>query len=642
MNTIASFRTILAAIVLSLGTYADDFVWQGTCDERWGTCCPRGGDWYNNWFTEPIVGDCPGMLPGPGDHVYLFAHTVRLDQAVRIETFSSSGPFYLVSGGGLGHLWVDGSAVFDGVLHFEDGVLSSTGTGSFEINNLVEFSSGAAKTVALTTMNISPFARGRVADPCEIRLDLADLNIWPSGTFEFLADASIVNNPGGGGGNHVFNSGHLLKDGSAGVSRIEPPFFNLGVVDVRTGTLRLNNGSGRSNGAFIIEPGGVLEIAAHTFGPGATVVSDGTDGFVRVPGAGVFEIAGGAAPAIPNFWMAAESHVRGAGELDVAGSFLWFGGFFEGTGNIRLAGETGITTGAPKGAVDCRIVNSGHITWLDEGNLTLAWAVMDNTGVFYVHTDADIEGGTVNNAGTFGKLAGTGETSIASFANENRLRASSGRLQFDRFVQSDGESFLDGGSLGFVGPADFLGGAIAGAGEIAGSMRNVAATVRPGLPVGMISITGFYEQNADGRCEIDLAGVVPGTGFDRIEIGGWANLDGALSVRLMGEFQPSPGDAFEIMTYAGREGNFSAIALPDHRPEWTLLFEVSDTGVSLFTALPGDLDGDGGIALGDLAALLGRYGLTGGAEYADGDLDGDGDVDLGDLTVLLSRFGVRY
>jgi hypothetical protein len=53
---------------------------------------------------------------------------------------------------------------------------------------------------------------------------------------------------------------------------------------------------------------------------------------------------------------------------------------------------------------------------------------------------------------------------------------------------------------------------------------------------------------------------------------------------------------------------------------------------------PGDLDGDGTVALADLATLLSHFGMS-GATAADGDLDGDGDVDLADLAGLLSLFG---
>lgn len=52
--------------------------------------------------------------------------------------------------------------------------------------------------------------------------------------------------------------------------------------------------------------------------------------------------------------------------------------------------------------------------------------------------------------------------------------------------------------------------------------------------------------------------------------------------------------------------------------------------------LPGDLDRDGDVDLGDLSALLAAFGSGPG-----GDVDGDGDTDLADLSVLLTSFGGR-
>lgn len=53
----------------------------------------------------------------------------------------------------------------------------------------------------------------------------------------------------------------------------------------------------------------------------------------------------------------------------------------------------------------------------------------------------------------------------------------------------------------------------------------------------------------------------------------------------------------------------------------------------------GDLEGDRDVDLSDLAALLGHFGMAGGASLADGDIDSDEDVDLSDLAILLSHFG---
>lgn len=51
-----------------------------------------------------------------------------------------------------------------------------------------------------------------------------------------------------------------------------------------------------------------------------------------------------------------------------------------------------------------------------------------------------------------------------------------------------------------------------------------------------------------------------------------------------------------------------------------------------------DLNGDFQVSLGDLAQLLGHFGLS-GATHAEGDIDGDGSVSLSDLVALLAEFG---
>lgn len=52
-----------------------------------------------------------------------------------------------------------------------------------------------------------------------------------------------------------------------------------------------------------------------------------------------------------------------------------------------------------------------------------------------------------------------------------------------------------------------------------------------------------------------------------------------------------------------------------------------------------DLNGDGATDSTDLSILLGNFGTTGGAIFAQGDVDGDGDVDSTDLSLLLTEFG---
>ena len=75
--------------------------------------------------------------------------------------------------------------------------------------------------------------------------------------------------------------------------------------------------------------------------------------------------------------------------------------------------------------------------------------------------------------------------------------------------------------------------------------------------------------------------------------------------------------------------------MTDYDDVWNCTFVLR----GIVSACAADIDGDGDTDLGDLAQLLGNYGMTSGAEFEDGDLDGDGDVDLGDLAALLGDYG---
>ena len=67
---------------------------------------------------------------------------------------------------------------------------------------------------------------------------------------------------------------------------------------------------------------------------------------------------------------------------------------------------------------------------------------------------------------------------------------------------------------------------------------------------------------------------------------------------------------------------------------------VPDIGAVEFSpSCPGDLDGDGQVALSDFGIFASNFGLDGGATPQQGDLDGDGAVLLSDLSIFASLFG---
>lgn len=77
--------------------------------------------------------------------------------------------------------------------------------------------------------------------------------------------------------------------------------------------------------------------------------------------------------------------------------------------------------------------------------------------------------------------------------------------------------------------------------------------------------------------------------------------------------------------------------IPGGGPAETLTLSVTMELVP--SSCPGDVDGSGGVDLGDLNAVLANFGLASAATLGDGDASGDGSVGLADLNIVLAAFG---
>ncbi|MEO5341560.1 MAG: hypothetical protein H7837_13770 [Magnetococcus sp. MYC-9] len=105
---------------------------------------------------------------------------------------------------------------------------------------------------------------------------------------------------------------------------------------------------------------------------------------------------------------------------------------------------------------------------------------------------------------------------------------------------------------------------LTGSGAIHGDVFN-AGLVSPGNSPGIQSIVGDFTQSQAGELLIQIGGTTPGpgspnvdSGYDQLQISGTANLDGRLTVSLLGGFQPQAGQIFDIMTYGTTSGHFAA------------------------------------------------------------------------------------
>src|SRR3954468_1668176 len=77
---------------------------------------------------------------------------------------------------------------------------------------------------------------------------------------------------------------------------------------------------------------------------------------------------------------------------------------------------------------------------------------------------------------------------------------------------------------------------------------------------GEVTFGGDVTFGAGSTLEIELAGTQPGTQYDVVHVGGAATLGGTMQVVLLNGFVPQPGDAFQVLTFGSRVGDFARYA----------------------------------------------------------------------------------
>jgi hypothetical protein len=83
----------------------------------------------------------------------------------------------------------------------------------------------------------------------------------------------------------------------------------------------------------------------------------------------------------------------------------------------------------------------------------------------------------------------------------------------------------------------------------------------------VLSVTGAFTQVSTGVLEVHLG--LPG-GYDQLQVGGLATLDGTLTAVAPPEFMPSAGDGFDVLTWdptLGYSGQFATVNVPDLGPD---------------------------------------------------------------------------
>jgi hypothetical protein len=143
------------------------------------------------------------------------------------------------------------------------------------------------------------------------------------------------------------------------------------------------------------------------------------------------------------------------------------------------------------------------------------------------------------------------------FNNTGTVIAMAGSLSFVSYAQTAGSLALTGGIVS-GNLLNITGGRLVGNGTISGSVTN-GGQLSPGASPGTLLITGNYTQLSSGVLNIELGGLIAGSQYDRMIVGGTASLAGTLHVTRLNGFQPAAGNRFQAMAFASRSGNFAQL-----------------------------------------------------------------------------------
>ncbi|HNQ87025.1 MAG TPA: CARDB domain-containing protein [Verrucomicrobiota bacterium] len=635
INRLQILRLVVGAFASGLaaaGSQAADIVWTNT----------SGGTWHTpaNWS--------PNVVPTLTDNVLITtpgAYTVSITSTAAAASLSASGSAgtntlalnsgeLRVSGtmslgnGTLfraagGNLIVEGSAEVNGPTEWQGTAV--TGPGPLRLNGPLTAQPGFARFLTgLTVVVAGGGSGGGFALQGGTVLSNA-----PGSVFE-LSDGNGIGNFGGTDG--VFLNAGTLRKTAASDPSVFVPLISSGGLEVQTGTLLLRGG-GQFAGPVSVAAGAVLNFLSGTHECTAEAVLSGA-GTLRTSG-GVARIACPAAATLTNEvtggtfeWVAAEdlelpallarggSMVLGRA-VTVNGPTEWQGTAVTGPGPLRLNGPLTAQPGFARFLTGLTVVVAGGGS--GGGFALQGGTVLSNApGSVFELSDGNGIGnfggtdGVFLNAGTLRKPGSSDISVFVPLINSGAVSVEDGVLRLRAAsVQTEGLTALEGGNLAATVSFELRGGELTGSGTISGSLTNSGGIVRPGAPIGRLAVTGDFGQGAAGTLEIDLGGELAETGFDVVQVGGKAVIDGVLRASTVNGFVPSDGESFAFLGASARSGRFDAVDLSPGTPRLVVI----DLGASL--AL---LRSESTFA--DLALGNGTADRTQGGFHADQVLDG--------------------
>ncbi len=243
----------------------------------------------------------------------------------------------------------------------------------------------------------------------------------------------------------------------------------------------------------------------------------------------------------------------GAGLLDVDVAFTNDGTVEVLTGTVSFDGTlTNLTGGTLNGGTwivrdNASLLTPGANITENQANVTLEGVTSSFPKFNAIASNTATGSFTIQNGRIF--------TTSAAYSNAGSTTISAGSVFLvpagNNYTQTAGTTTVDGSLT-----ADAIlinGGTLLGVGVLHGDVSN-AGHVAPGTSPGVLVIDGDYTQTAAGVLDVEIASA---TMFDQLQISGAASLDGTINVTRPGGFVPVLNDAFPVLTFASRTGDFA-------------------------------------------------------------------------------------
>ncbi len=614
MKTFFKLCSLLAPVwwLAAFDTHAADIVWTNTAGGNFNVAA--------NWS--------PNQVPGADDRAFItnngtYAVTFNASATVAgLTVGGDSGSIFFNQTSGTLTLSGPGMLNSNSVYTLSGGTL--TGAGDLTAGGAFNWTGGTMSGAGVTT----------IASGATLTLDGGNRTLtartlvnagqatWNAGTVSMTSGAVLSNAPGAtfeaafdgslgavGGSEAIHNAGLWRKTGGEGTASLRESFFNSGTVEVQSGRLSLQSG-GMNSGTINLASGTTLDFAGGVHqletdsvvtGPGDVVFNSGTvhvlgeftpSGSNTISGATVnFDAPTGVA--LTELTVSSGT-LSGTNEVTVTDALTWTGGTMSGAGVTTIASGATLTLDGGNRTLSGRmLVNAGQAAW-NAGTVSMtSGAVLSNApgATFEAAFDGSLGavGGSeaIYNAGLWRKTEGDGTASLReSFFNSGTVEVQSGTLAFSGvYQQTGGLTLLNGGDINNSQPLQIQGGTLAGNGIVSGNVTS-SGVVAPGTSSGSLNIAGHYTQTADGALNIELAGGAPGTEFDRLVVGGTANLAGTVNTFLTDDFYPAANAAFTFLTAGTRAGTFDTFNFPADDVGMEITYAADTATIEVINARP--------------------------------------------------------